>query len=212
MNLLLKTLICGNIPAISQSATTPLILTLLQGHIRKKHPTYYLCAFCDKKTFRQHKLLRVHLINEHNVKCGAKDFYVCWKCKKCCSSFKELDEHLSSEHGMKKHEHRCQLCVDETFSSKVTLKMHVLKFHEIDFSKVSNTPFIQDLFDIITEPNVKTIDGAGILCPVCQRKFSSSRSLSDHKRQVHEKANHIKCSHCDYTTFQPYMMKRHILR
>ena len=142
-----------------QSATTPLILTLLQGHMRKKHPTYYLCAFCDKKTFRQHKLLRVHLINEHDVKCGAKDFYVCWKCKKCCLSFKELDEHLSSEHGMKKNEHRCQLCVDESFSSKVTLKMHVLKFHEIDFSKVSNTPFIQDLFDIITEPNVKTING-----------------------------------------------------
>ena len=178
---------------------------------REKHPEYNLCSFCDKM-FIQTCKLRSHLINEHDAKCGAKDFYVCWKCKKCCSSFKDLDEHLTSEHEMNKHEHRCQLCQDETFSSRVTLKMHVLKFHEIDFSKVSNTPFIHKLFNIITEPNVKTIDGAGVPCPVCQKKFASNRSLSDHRRQVHEKANHVKCDHCSYSSFQPYLLKKHIER
>ena len=186
-------------------------MTTLYGHKREKHPEYNLCSFCDKM-FIQTCKLRSHLINEHDAKCGAKDFYVCWKCKKCCSSFKDLDEHLTSEHEMNKHEHRCQLCQDETFSSRVTLKMHVLKFHEIDFSKVSNTPFIHKLFNIITEPNVKTIDGAGVPCPVCQKKFASNRSLSDHRRQVHEKANHVKCDHCSYSSFQPYLLKKHIER
>ena len=187
-------------------------MSSLKGHIREKHPIYYLCAYCDKKMYLSQKKLRVHLLNEHNVKCGTKDFYVCWKCEKCCTSFKELDDHLISDHEMKKDEHRCQLCQDKTFSSLITLKMHVVEFHDIDFSKVSNTPFIRELFNIITETNVQTMPGAGVPCPVCQKKFSSNRSLSDHRRQVHEKANHIKCQHCDFTTFQPYMLKKHIQR
>ena len=141
-----------------------------------------------------------------------KDFHTCWKCKKCLSSFKELDEHLISDHEFVKDKHRCQLCQDVMFSSKITLKMHVLEFHDIDFSKASYTPFLRDLFDIITEPNIQTLPGSGIPCPSCDKKFSSNRSLSDHRRQVHEKANHIKCPHCDFSTFQPYMLKRHIQR
>ena len=187
-------------------------MSSLKGHVREKHPVYYLCAYCDKKMYLSQKKLRVHLLNEHSVKCGTKDFYVCWKCKKCCSSFKDLDDHLISEHEMKQDEHRCQMCQDKTFASKITLKMHVVEFHDIDFSKVSNTPFIRELFNIITEPNIQTMPGSGIPCPVCQKKFSSNRSLSDHRRQVHEKANHIKCSHCDFSTFQPYMLKKHIQR
>jgi len=70
----------------------------------------------------------------------------------------------------------------------------------------------EKLFNIITEPNMQTMPGSGIPCPVCQKKFSSNRSLSDHRRQVHEKANHIKCPHCDFSTFQPYMLKRHVQR
>ena len=184
----------------------------LKGHVREKHPVYYLCSYCDKKMFLSQKKLRVHLLNAHNAKCGTKDFYVCPKCQKCCTSFRELDEHLSSEHEMKKDKHQCQLCNDKHFASSLTLKMHVVEFHDIDFSKASNTPFIRELFNIITEPNMQTMPGSGIPCPVCQKKFSSNRSLSDHRRQVHEKANHIKCPHCDFSTFQPYMLKRHVQR
>ena len=70
-----------------------------------------------------------------------------------------LDDHLSHEHGMEKHQHRCQLCQDKAFSSIVTLKMHVLKSHEINFSKVVSDPFILKLFDIVTEPNMNFHEG-----------------------------------------------------
>ena len=96
----------------------------LKGHVREKHPVYYLCSYCDKKMFLSQKKLRVHLLNAHNAKCGTKDFYVCPKCQKCCTSFRELDEHLSSEHEMKKDKHQCQLCNDKHFASSLTLKMH----------------------------------------------------------------------------------------
>ena len=36
------------------------------------------------------------------------------------------------------------------------------------------------------------------------------RARNDHIRQVHDKSNHIKCDFCDYSSFQPYMLKRHI--
>ena len=184
----------------------------LKDHTLKKHPVYYLCAYCDKKMFLSHKKLRFHLLNEHSVKCGTKDFYVCWKCQKRYLSFKDLDDHLANEHEMKKDEHRCQLCQDKHFSSRVTLKMHVLEIHDIDFSKASNTPFICELFDIITEPNIQTVSGAGLPCSVCEKKFSCKSSLSDHFKQIHDKSNHVKCPHCHFTTFKPYILKRHIQR
>ena len=61
----------------------------LRLHTREKHPVYYLCTFCDLK-FREQAKLRIHLLNDHDVKCGIKDIYICWKCKKSCTSFKEL--------------------------------------------------------------------------------------------------------------------------
>ena len=39
--------------------------------------------------------------------------------------------------------------------------------------------------------------------------FTQKRSLSVHLKQVHDKSNHVKCDECPYTTFQPYMLKRH---
>ena len=41
--------------------------------------------------------------------------------------------------------------------------------------------------------------------------FTQQRSLSVHLKQVHDKSNHIKCDECSYTTFQPYMLKKHKL-
>ena len=64
----------------------------LQHHVREKHPVYYLCTCCEK-LFQSTTKLRVHYCNEHNVTCGLKDYYVCWKCQKCCSSFKDLGEY-----------------------------------------------------------------------------------------------------------------------
>lgn len=182
----------------------------LRGHVRDKHPVYYLCTFCETM-FTSSRKLRIHFFKEHNCKCGIKDFYVCWKCQKCCSSSKDLDEHLKAVHDFNDCE-KCQLCIDKSFSSKVTLKMHVVESHDLDFSKTSNSPYISLLFNIVKEANIKTIPSAGVQCPTCERMFSSSRTLADHRRQVHEKGSHMACDQCEFTAFQPYLMKRHVVR
>ena len=84
-----------------------------------------------------------------------------------------------NEHQLEKNKEKCQLCDDKYFCHKVTLKMHLLELHELDFTKTSNTPFICDLFDIIKEPNVYTVPSAGIPCtdPNCQKMFSSNREV-----------------------------------
>ena len=58
------------------------------------------------------------------------------------------------------------------------------------------------------------IAASGIPCPLCPKKFSSGRTLSDHHKQVHDKTNHIPCPHapCQFTSFQPYVLKQHILK
>ena len=50
--------------------------------------------------------------------------------------------------------------------------MHVLKSHEVNFSKVVSDPFILKLFDIVTEPNMNIMESSGIPCPLCPKKFS----------------------------------------
>ena len=40
-----------------------------------------------------------------------------------------------------------------------------------------------------------SIAASGIPCPLCPKKFSSGRTLSDHHKQVHDKTNHIPCPH-----------------
>ena len=80
--------------------------------------------------------------------------------------------------------------------------MHLLENHEIDFSKTTNTPYICELFNIVKEHNVQTMK-SGVQCPQCSQMFSCQRSYNDHRRQVHEKHNHIKCDQCDYRSSLP---------
>ena len=65
----------------------------LSGHVREKHPVYYLCTYCEKM-FQSTTKLRIHYSHQHEVNALSKEFYICWKCKKSCSSFNDLDDHL----------------------------------------------------------------------------------------------------------------------
>ena len=75
----------------------------LSGHVREKHPVYYLCTYCEKM-FQSTTKLRIHYSHQHEVNALSKEFYICWKCKKSCSSFNDLDDHL----GMNSNNHREQ--------------------------------------------------------------------------------------------------------
>ena len=110
-----KEMICDKCGSIFNCIST------LRSHVRDKHPVYYLCAFCDKKMFLATKKLRVHLINEHAVKCGKKDLHVCWKCKKCFSSFKD----------------KCLSCQEDFFYQADQLKCHSQKCKDGKYSYIN---------------------------------------------------------------------------
>ena len=196
--------------------------TSLRQHYNLKHPVFYLCSCCDK-IFKSLKKLRVHLLNAHKVKCGMKDFYVCWHCQKCLTSSKELDDHLCIEHNMNRNENKCLTCTDKFFSSKITLKMHLMECHEFnpiedvsykgEFANAmaNDTSAAQALslksMQVVADTSLKE----GARCDICGRMLSCTRSLAVHFKQVHDKSNHVKCDQCDFSTFQPYMLKRHKL-
>ena len=204
-------------------ATYPFEMSL-RRHVSLKHPVYYLCTCCEK-LFTSLKKLKVHLLNDHNIKSGSQDIYVCFKCQKCCASSKELDDHYFIDHQMPRgDEFKCTTCKDKSFASRITLKMHLMESHEFnpiedvsyksefanamseDASQAAQTLALKSMH-VVADSNLK-----GVRCDVCGRMMSCNRSLSDHKRQVHDKANHIKCDLCPFTTFQPYMLKKHKLR
>lgn len=184
----------------------------LKYHQNEKHRTFSFCGLCDKifPTTHNSRALRMHLSNDHQIDCGLEDYYICWMCHKGYTCVKELDDHLIMLHDMPKDEEGCQICNTKPFATKTTLKMHVLESHNIDFSKASNPPFINKLFDILREYNSQTETSDSVPCPICHKRFKYERTMVDHRRQVHEKESHVKCDKCDYSTYQPHMMKRHM--
>ena len=85
-----------------------------------------------------------------------------------------------------------------------TIYMHTLNVFFKKICSIFFTALSLKSMQVIEDNNLK-----GVRCDVCGRMLSCNRSLSDHKRQVHDKSNHIKCDLCNFTTFQPYMLKRH---
>ena len=90
-----------------------------------------------------------------------------------------------------------------------TKKSHHMKFWRKKSQQFSSAPF-----KVNNWGHSIPIAASGIPCPLCPKKFSSGRTLSDHHKQVHDKTNHIPCPHapCQFTSFQPYVLKQHILK
>ena len=61
------------------------------------------------------------------------------------------------------------------------------------------TSLSQQAVKVIKDPVTKSIN-----CDVCNKSFASIRTYTDHKKQVHDKSNHIKCDECHWSTFEPY--------
>ena len=185
----------------------------MSKHQHDKHKDYNLCTLCDKMFPAKDTSLdlRLHLAHEHQIHCGLKDFYTCWKCQKGCNSVKELDDHMIEEHEMKKNEELCQICDVKSFVAKQTLKIHVMESHDLDLTKASNPPFIMELFNVMKDTRIKTERKRGIPCPVCSKKFGAKMTMERHYEQAHNKESHVKCKECDFTACQR-VMRRHYLQ
>ena len=178
--------------------------THLATHMANKHPKNLICTLCDKLFVGAQRNLESHLAQEHQVHCIDKDFFVCHKrvCMKKCHTSSELQNHLKNEHKMKTI-HQCDQC-EHSFVTNTLLTLHKMDFHELNSLKAAET--LGSVSKVVEVKNTNTFE-----CDQCDKKFKSYRTLFDHKKQVHNKANHLKCDQCEWTTHEPYRMKKHIL-
>jgi hypothetical protein len=188
-------------------------LRTLKGHVKSKHPVYYMCTFCEKLMTTPFKL-KLHLFEGHKVKEGIKTLYVCSICQKQCSSCKDLDEHQKIEHNQPTNGEgqTCKICDDfvTSYSSRITLKIHILETHEVNFGQGIEDPYICELFDITPSQEHKELMAYGVECQQCHKMFATDRRLFEHRKSVHEKSSHVKCDYCDFTAWQPHLVKRHM--
>ena len=165
----------------------------------KSHQLFHMCTFCEK-IFTAKTKLRDHLAIDHRFDCSADDIFICSICEKKHLSSNDLNEHLNQDHNLMK-EHICTQC-EKAFATKPMLTIHLMESHE--FNPIESVSYKAELADsmandtsaaqalslksmqVVEDNNLK-----GVRCDVCGRMLSCNRSLSDHKRQVHDKTNHV---------------------
>ena len=180
-------------------------LTSLKTHEMNQHPSYSMCTYCEK-LFKSKNMLRLHLMKVHTVRAEAnKPSYFCWLCSQNQLSVRDLDEHLVKKHKVMSGVSKCQIC-EQAFCCKKTLKIHVVEKHDLESLKSTQNTFASQLFGIVKE-EPKYVGEFG--CQLCEKRFSHRRTLAVHIKQYHDKSNHIKCRYCDYTSFQPNLVKKH---
>ena len=192
-------------------------LTTFKIHVNS-HQLFQMCTICDR-IFTAKSKLRNHLGIDHQVNCTIDDMFVCPHCNKKHVSSNDLNEHLHTEHGFVK-EHLCSQC-DKPFASKPMLTLHLLEQHE--FNPIEKVSYKSELADALSNDTstaqalslssmqvMEDTNLKGVRCDICGRVLGSNRILSAHKKQVHDKSNHIKCDQCDFSTFQPCMLKKHM--
>ena len=104
---------------------------------------------------------------------------------------------------------------------RIILLLHLLEQHE--FNPIEKVSYKSELADALSNDTstaqalslssmqvMEDTNLKGVRCDICGRVLGSNRILSAHKKQVHDKSNHIKCDQCDFSTFQPCMLKKHM--
>ena len=172
----------------------------LKKHIYYYHELYKVCTLCEMIVPGKRKLID-HLSSQHAIHCHKNDIFICEICHTRFQSSKELSNHLNSEHQLK-NEFHCTKC-DHSSPSKITLTVHMVECHEYNPSKDLDT--LGTTKKVIHEVNTNAFP-----CDLCDKRYSSQRTLDGHKRQVHDKSNHFKCDQCEYSSFERYKLRKHI--
>ena len=130
----------------------------------------------------------------------------------CGKSFKyisQLINHIESIHEDKKY--RCDIC-QKDFITSYSLMEHKNNVHETGIRqhecKICKKSFIlKDDFKnhIDLSHNCKKL-----YCDICQKFFSSSNSLNEHKSTIHERIKRYKCKMCEKCYNRKSYLKAHI--
>lgn len=161
---------------------------------KEKHPTFdpeifgnkvtKNCKLCGRE-FSSTRSCRDHMVIAHKA---AKEVYVC----KICDSRFKLKDYLA-RHMKNKH----QTTLDDDNHSVHEQESEEEEYEEID----------KDIVDM-ARPQTRTSDNH---CHECDKRFSSTRSYSEHMKIRHKSDNKIYiCKFCDEKFIVPSYLKKHV--
>ncbi|XP_019893455.1 zinc finger and SCAN domain-containing protein 12 isoform X2 [Musca domestica] len=147
----------------------------------------YRCEPC-KKYFYEKMRYEGHVKIVHE---GVKKGYECQECGKAYKFYKNLTEHITSNHSASPSENLlCQLC-NKQFKTQTTLKNHMKIKHP-------------------TDPE-STINSRRVICDQCGFLAASVESLTAHIKNLHTEAEHFKCEQCPKVFKCRYYLKHHTM-
>ncbi|XP_039950353.1 zinc finger protein 107-like isoform X1 [Bactrocera tryoni] len=190
----------------------------------------YNCGLCERAFSTKSKLhehMKIHSLDEQQG-IPAK-YYPCSVCNKGFSSLQLLDKHMSTHEQMYQVAYKCKIC-EKMFKSSIALTYH--KHKQVD----SDSKFLQQLLPTpteiyanSTESSCEIPDSSAAACPpettnisqhlkrkrvvykwkciTCERHFSNSSTLRDHRRIYHGTYNRkrrisasasLRCFKCSY--------------
>ena len=95
-----------------------------------KHQMFHMCTVCER-VFCGRTKLRDHLAVDHQLGVTPDEMFICHLCHKKHKSSSSLDDHLHSEHKLRR-DHFCLNCEDKSFSTKAMKTLHMIEVHEMN--------------------------------------------------------------------------------
>ncbi|XP_051263089.1 zinc finger protein 543 [Dicentrarchus labrax] len=165
------------------------------------HSGYYRCSVCD------HQLPSKFKLEDHmNLHTGARP-YCCAECGKRFCQISNYRVHLRTHAQTKVDPLLCRVCL-KGFASQEDLKDHLSKthfeseFYECDLCKRVFTCLKECEYHVQLHKCM-----LNVVCEVCGRNFSSSKSLARHRKKTCHRS--FKCTDCTKTFTKKNALLKH---
>ncbi|XP_063696575.1 zinc finger protein 180-like [Culicoides brevitarsis] len=184
---------------------------IIKVHAHKVGEDLYVCTYCDNKTPKTLKNLKMHLFRHREM---AKP-KVCSACGETFTEYNKWRCHMRMEKGVNgrhsdKQCYPCETC-GKVCSSKYNLNMHIITIHEKRGRNCRWCPRIVPL-DEWEEHKAMEKEKHGVrvptTCDVCGATFTSKDSAANHRRNFHRNII-LECPLCPKTFNSSTALSQH---
>ena len=199
-------LICDKYESLDKDCFESHIESHLRGELE--------CEICGLESVDKFALIR-HKRNDHSKEWkDPKKQLVCEKC-----GFLTLYPDSLNKHMFKKHQvaqsFACQVC-KQMFKSKTEKKEHIQASHPERLLTCKKCKAFTYMYKhkaaLLNHLRCCTGEGNSLIhCSLCEKTFSSYKSMQNHKMRIHHKVRRFSCELCPFTSSCNWGMKVHVM-